>query len=152
MNDKLNILWTTDNKETVFNMLSMYAINSINKGWWNQVNIILWGASVKLVASDTQVQTEVMEMIQAGVSIEACQHCCEMIISNKAIEAATYLYLLRKMVAMQAIAMAKRIHAAPMLISSVTPVTIAPIAITANSIFNTILKTSLIILFISIQL
>ena len=27
-NDKLNILWTTDNKDTIFNMLSMYAINS----------------------------------------------------------------------------------------------------------------------------
>lgn len=76
-NDKLNILWTTDNKDTVFNMLSMYAINSKNRGWWKQINIILWGASVKLVASDTQVQTEVLEMIQAGISIEACQDCCE---------------------------------------------------------------------------
>ena len=34
MNDKLNILWTTDNKDTIFNMLSMYAINSVNRGWW----------------------------------------------------------------------------------------------------------------------
>lgn len=77
MNDKLNILWTTDNKDTVFNMLSMYAINSINRGWWKHINIILWGASVKLAANDTQVQTEIMEMIQAGVTIEACQDCCE---------------------------------------------------------------------------
>lgn len=30
---KLNILWLTDNKDTVFNMLSMYAINAIRKGW-----------------------------------------------------------------------------------------------------------------------
>ncbi|WP_319505578.1 hypothetical protein [Bacteroides graminisolvens] len=58
MNNKLNILWTTDNRDTVFNMLSMYAINSVNKDWWEHVNIILWGASVKLVANDTQVQTE----------------------------------------------------------------------------------------------
>lgn len=28
MNDKLNILWTTDNKDTIFNMLSMYTLNS----------------------------------------------------------------------------------------------------------------------------
>jgi len=77
MNDKLNILWITDNRDTVFNMLSMYAINSINRGWWKQVNVILWGASVKLAANDTQVQTEIMEMIQAGVTVEACQDCCE---------------------------------------------------------------------------
>lgn len=55
-NDKLTILWTTDNKDTVFNMLAMYALNSKNRGWWKHINIILWGASVKLVANDTQVQ------------------------------------------------------------------------------------------------
>ena len=69
-NDKLNILWTTDNKDTIFNMLSMYVINSKN------INVILWGASVRLVANDTQVQTEVLEMLQSGITIEACQDCC----------------------------------------------------------------------------
>ena len=77
MDDKLNILWATDNRDTIFNMLSMYAINSVNRGWWKHLNIILWGASVKLVANDIQVQTEVLEMIQTGITIEACQDCCE---------------------------------------------------------------------------
>ena len=27
-NDKLTILWTTDNKDTVFNMLAMYALKT----------------------------------------------------------------------------------------------------------------------------
>ena len=40
-NDKLTILWTTDNKDTVFNMLAMYALNSKNRGWWKHINIIL---------------------------------------------------------------------------------------------------------------
>lgn len=31
MNDKLNILWTTDNKDTIFNMLAMYTLNSQNE-------------------------------------------------------------------------------------------------------------------------
>ena len=39
-NDKLNILWTTDNKDTIFNMLSMYVINSKNRGWWKHINVI----------------------------------------------------------------------------------------------------------------
>ena len=76
-NDKLTILWTTDNKDTVFNMLAMYALNSKNRGWWKHINIILWGASVKLVANDTQVQTEILEMLQSGITIEACQDCFE---------------------------------------------------------------------------
>ncbi len=75
--DKLNILWTTTNKDTFFNMLSMYAINSKTNHWWKEVNIIIWGASAKLVGSDTQIQTEILEMINQGVSIEACQSCCD---------------------------------------------------------------------------
>lgn len=77
MNDKLNILWTTDNKDTIFNMLSMYTLNSKKRGWWKEVNVILWGASVKLAAQDTQVQTEILEMLQTGINVEACLDCCE---------------------------------------------------------------------------
>jgi hypothetical protein len=75
--DKLNILWTTDNKDTIFNMLSMYAINSISNKWWQKVNLIIWGASAKLVGNDIQVQTEIVEMINQGVTIEACKDCCD---------------------------------------------------------------------------
>ena len=75
--DKINILWTTDNKDTIFNMLSMYAINSKRFGWWESVNVILWGASVKLAGEDTQVQTEILEMQSAGITIEACKDCCD---------------------------------------------------------------------------
>ncbi len=75
--EKINILWTTDNKDTIFNMLSMYAINSMKRGFWKHVNVILWGASVKLAGSDTQVQTEILEMLHNGVTIEACKDCAD---------------------------------------------------------------------------
>ena len=75
--DKLNILWITDNKDTIFNMLAMYAINSKTQDWWQEVNLIIWGASAKLVGKDTQVQTEVVEMINHGIQIEACKDCCD---------------------------------------------------------------------------
>ena len=75
--NKINILWTTDNKDTVFNMLSMYAINSKKREWWQEVNVIIWGASVKLVGNDTQIQTEVLEMLGQGLHVEACKDCCD---------------------------------------------------------------------------
>jgi len=75
--DKLNILWTTDNKDTVFNMLAMYAINSKTRDWWQHVNVIIWGASAKLAGNDSQVQTEIVEMLHQGISIEACKDCCD---------------------------------------------------------------------------
>lgn len=85
--EKLNILWTTDNKDTVFNMLSMYASNSVKYNWWDKVNVIIWGASAKLVGNDTQVQTEVMEMIARGVTVEACKSCSDNLgVSEKLIQ------------------------------------------------------------------
>lgn len=85
--EKLNILWTTDNKDTVFNMLTMYATNSVKNSWWDEVNVIIWGASAKLVGNDTQVQTEVMEMIARGVHVEACKACSDNLgVSEKLIQ------------------------------------------------------------------
>lgn len=75
--DKLNILWTTDNKDTVLYMLIMYAINSKAHKWWGEVNIIIWGASAKLVGTDLQIQDKVVEMINKGIRIEACKACCD---------------------------------------------------------------------------
>ena len=75
--DKLNILWTTTNKDTIFNMLSMYAINSKTHKWWDEVNVILWGASVKLAGNDSQIQSEILEMINQGLTVEACKDCCD---------------------------------------------------------------------------
>lgn len=76
-NDKIIILWTTDNKDTVFNMLTMYALNSKNRGWWNDVEVIIWGASIKLAANDGQVQMEILEMMHTGIKVTACRSCCE---------------------------------------------------------------------------
>jgi hypothetical protein len=75
--DKLNILWTTDNKDTFSNMLSMYAINSKKRDWWKNVNVIIWGASAKLAGNDSQVQGEILEMINSGVTVEACKNCAD---------------------------------------------------------------------------
>ena len=75
--DRLNILWTTTDKDTIFNMLTMYASNAKKQGWWKEVNIIIWGASAKLIGTDGQVQTEVKEMLNSGVKIEACKACSD---------------------------------------------------------------------------
>ena len=75
--NRLNILWTTDNKDTVFNMLVMYAVNSIKYDWWKEINIIIWGASAKLIGNDTQIQTEIKEMLNYGITIEACKDCSD---------------------------------------------------------------------------
>ncbi|WP_236264108.1 DsrE family protein [Dysgonomonas sp. Marseille-P4677] len=73
----LHILWITDNKDTFFEMITMYACNSKRLNWWKNVNIIIWGASVRLAGNDTQVQSEILEMLNQGITVEACKDCCD---------------------------------------------------------------------------
>ncbi len=58
-------------------MLVMYATNAKIKGWWNEVNLIIWGASSKLAGNDLQVQAAISEMISHGVHVEACKKCSD---------------------------------------------------------------------------
>jgi hypothetical protein len=75
--ESLIVLWTTDNKDTFFNMINMYAVNSLKHNWWEDITVIIWGASAKLAGADVQVQLEIMEMIQQGVKVEACKACAD---------------------------------------------------------------------------
>ncbi|HEX3007403.1 MAG TPA: DsrE family protein [Bacteroidales bacterium] len=75
--ETLTILWTSDNKDTFFNMVSMYAVNSLKRGWWEEVTVIIWGASARLSGTDAQIQLELMEMIQQGVKVKACKACAD---------------------------------------------------------------------------
>lgn len=75
--NKLNILWTNDNVITAEKMVFMYGINAKKKGWWNEVTIILWGATVKLVAENERIQNLIKEAQDAGVHISACKGCAD---------------------------------------------------------------------------
>jgi len=77
MKKKLHILWTNDNKESFLEMAGLYAFNSKKNGWWDEVNLIIWGPSAKLAAEDAQIQTELFELKRIGVTIEACRNCTE---------------------------------------------------------------------------
>lgn len=77
MNNTAKILWTTDNKETAMNMVCLYAHNAKKLGWIENVQILIWGASQKLISEDKEIQEKVKAMIKDGVEIIACQKCAE---------------------------------------------------------------------------
>ena len=55
----------------------MYAIRSYY-GWFDEVVLIVWGPSAKLLAENEDLQAEVKKMIEAGVTVEACISCANM--------------------------------------------------------------------------
>ncbi len=77
--EKLNILWVNDNPITAHTMVFMYAINSKIHGWFDEVEIIIWGPTAKLAAEDESIQEKIERAIQAGVSVKACIACANML-------------------------------------------------------------------------
>ncbi|WP_291330005.1 DsrE family protein [Desulfovibrio sp. UCD-KL4C] len=83
----LYILWTNADVEVAEKMVFMYGVNSLLKGWWEEVTIILWGPTVKLVTENETVQKLISESLEAGVNMSACRSCAEMYGLSEAIEA-----------------------------------------------------------------
>ena len=73
----LHILWTTDNPVTAEKMVLMYGGNSMLKGWWEKVTIIIWGAADVLAATDPLIQARMKELMEMGVQFTACKRCAE---------------------------------------------------------------------------
>ena len=77
MTDELYLLWTNDNILTSEKMVCMYAHNAKLKGWWKEVTVIVWGATAKLVAENSDIQDKLKQMMSDGVKVSACRACAE---------------------------------------------------------------------------
>jgi hypothetical protein len=75
--ESLLILWTSGDRETAMNMVLLYGLNALYHGWFDEVTLLVWGASQHLLAEDTEVQEKVAELADAGVRVVACQRCAE---------------------------------------------------------------------------
>ncbi len=75
--NKLVILWTSQDREVAQNMVFMYALNSKLHNWWNQVKLIVWGPSSKLLSIDKELQYELKKLKKAGVELQACKACAD---------------------------------------------------------------------------
>ncbi len=73
--DTLYILWTSADPLTARHMVLMYAKNSLLRGWWEHVTVIIWGASAKLAAENAAVQEEIKIAQNVGVRFSACAAC-----------------------------------------------------------------------------
>ena len=74
---KILILWTSGNREVALNMVFMYALNSKQRLWWGEVTLLVWGPSAKLLAEDTELQSRLKEMEEAGIRVVACKQCAD---------------------------------------------------------------------------
>ncbi len=78
MSSKINILWVNDNPQTAHTMVFMYATNAKTQGWFDEVEVIIWGPTAKLTAEDESIQEKINLAKHAGVTVKACISCANM--------------------------------------------------------------------------
>lgn len=77
MKKELLVHWTTDNIDTTMHMVLLYTYNAKKLGWLDEITLLVWGASQKLLASNKEVQEQVRMIEEAGVRVIACKKCAE---------------------------------------------------------------------------
>ncbi|MGD0622330.1 MAG: DsrE family protein [Dehalococcoidia bacterium] len=85
--NKLFILWTNADIITSDKMVMMYATNSMLKQWWDEVTVIIWGATAQLVAENAMLQDKIKLAQHVGVNFSACKGCADQLgVSEKLVE------------------------------------------------------------------
>jgi len=75
---KLMVLWTSDDPMVAERVALMYTGVAKQFGLFEDVSVIIWGPSAKLVAENAEVQAKLKDMMEKGVKLNACISCSNM--------------------------------------------------------------------------
>ena len=74
---RLCVVWTSGDPDVAKNVCLMYTNAAKKAGWFDQVHLIVWGPSAKLLAESPDLQAEIKAMQKSGVVTEACVVCAK---------------------------------------------------------------------------
>lgn len=77
--EKLAVLWVSGDRDVAEKSCLMYTHAAKRNAWFDEVVLIVWGSSSKLLAEDEALQEKVKAMIKDGVILEACIACSNML-------------------------------------------------------------------------
>ena len=76
-NSRLAVIWTSGDPEVAHRVCFMYTDNAKKQKWFDEVTLIVWGPSARLLAGDKDLQAKVKGMLDDGVKVQACVACAD---------------------------------------------------------------------------
>jgi len=76
-NDQLVVVWTSGDREVALKMVFMYTYNAKKQDWWEDITLLIWGPSAKLLSEDKELQDQVKSMKEEGIHLLACKGCAD---------------------------------------------------------------------------
>jgi hypothetical protein len=86
-NEKLVVLWVSGDPVVAEKSCLMYTHAAKKNAWFDEVVLIVWGSSSRLLAENEVLQKKVKAMIEDGVILEACIACSESLGVTKELKA-----------------------------------------------------------------
>ena len=75
---KLLVVWTSEDRDVALKMVFMYTYNAKKNGWWDEIRLLVWGPSSKLLSEDKELQEYIQKMKDEGIELLACIVCADM--------------------------------------------------------------------------
>ncbi len=73
----LVVVWTSGDPEVAHRVCFMYTHNAKKQKWFDEVILIVWGPSARLLAADKDLQAKIKAMMDDGVRPQACLACSD---------------------------------------------------------------------------
>jgi hypothetical protein len=74
---KLLIVWTNGDREVAMKLPLLYGSVILERGYWEEAHLMVWGPSIKLAASDPEIRQRLKTMQATGVTMSACIVCSD---------------------------------------------------------------------------
>ncbi len=74
---RLAVIWSSGDPEVAHRVCFMYTENAKKQKWFEEVILIVWGPSARLLAGDKDLQSKIKTMIDNGVTVQACLACAD---------------------------------------------------------------------------
>ena len=76
-NSKLAVIWTSGDPDVAHRVCFMYTHAAKTAGWFDEVVLVVWGPSARLLAGDKDLQKKIKQMSEDGVIVQACVACAD---------------------------------------------------------------------------
>lgn len=77
MNNKLLIVWSSGEVEVAKKLILLYGSVMLERKYWDEATIMVWGPSAKLLAQDKELQKQFEVVKKSGVKFNACVVCAD---------------------------------------------------------------------------
>lgn len=75
---KLAVIWSSGDPEVAEKVCFMYTHAAKRAKWFDEVVLVVWGPSAKLLSENEKLQKKIKAMIKDGVKLQACVACARM--------------------------------------------------------------------------